>query len=344
MREVIVRILEEAVWAPSGDNSQPWSFRIKDNSLDIYAHPERDHAFLNVEGRGTYLAIGALVENIIIAAREYGFNATITQTSAPIIQVAFASRGARGESLYRAIRERHTHRGAYTSAEIPGPLITTLRAIGEEHARVAVAVEPSRIRAIADAASLMEETALRTKKIHRLFFESLLWSHDDAKKGAPGLYIKTTELPPPVQILFRVIRHWPIMRTLNILGFSRFAAKSNAVVYAKSTACIAVILDRIEPQDFVNAGRCMQRAWLQLTNAGFAAQPLAGLLYLAEYLTRTRDPDIADGLKERIVAAQRVITNEFGCRENETIAMVLRAGRPQKPATARTSRMAPDFV
>ncbi|PIR82245.1 hypothetical protein COU20_03760 [Candidatus Kaiserbacteria bacterium CG10_big_fil_rev_8_21_14_0_10_59_10] len=345
MREIIQKIVQEAIWAPSGDNSQPWTFRLEGSDLFITANPEKDHPILNVDGRGTLIATGALLENIAIAAQEFCCRASMVPTeNAAVIRVSFAEDGEPGHPLYRAIRDRHTNRGPYVHAPLQADEIAALSEIREKHCRTVVVTDAALVSAISEAASIMEETALRTRKLHSLFFKSLIWSSVAASKGEPGLYIKATELPPPIQLLFKLIRHWPIMRALNTVGFSKLAAKSNAAVYATSAACVATILDRVEPVDFIYAGRCMQRAWLELTNRDLSAQPLAGLLYLAEYLSRTSDPDIPADLRERVFASRHTLLNIFGAGTNESIAMILRVGKAKRPATARARRRPPRFV
>lgn len=72
-KETIQKILEASINAPSGSNSQPWRFEFFDNELRIIATPEKDHPILNFRNRGTWVAHGALIENIIIAATHFGF-------------------------------------------------------------------------------------------------------------------------------------------------------------------------------------------------------------------------------------------------------------------------------
>ena len=72
MEEDIKKILEISVNAPSGSNSQPWCFEVKNNKVNIIMLPEKDHPILNYHNRGTLIAIGALIENIIITASSLG--------------------------------------------------------------------------------------------------------------------------------------------------------------------------------------------------------------------------------------------------------------------------------
>ena len=59
-------LLEAGAKAPSGDNSQPWSFHVENNCITIKMISTRDNPFLNFEQSGTLLACGAVIENIVI--------------------------------------------------------------------------------------------------------------------------------------------------------------------------------------------------------------------------------------------------------------------------------------
>jgi len=77
MEEDLIEILKIACNAPSGSNSQPWSFKVQEGRVEIIAIPEKDHRVLNFKNRGTLLAHGALIENISIIASTFGYNTVI---------------------------------------------------------------------------------------------------------------------------------------------------------------------------------------------------------------------------------------------------------------------------
>lgn len=343
-RETVERILKAGIHAPSGDNTQPWSFRIDGDVIVIFAHPEKDHPILNVEGRGTLLATGALIENLVIAAKHEGLDASVRyfERTGETAHILLSHGLEKGHVLHHAIEKRHTHRGPYTK-DLSSSHREALVPHAEPHCRIVVVTEQARMRDIANAAVLMEKAALSTKKLHYHFFKSILWKGHENEEGKSGLYLKTTELPTLVQMLFRLIRFWPIMRIFRFLGLPHMAAKANADVYASSGAMVAILLDRTEPSDFIAAGRCMQRVWLLATHAGLAAQPLAGLVYLAEYLTCSNDTDFEPTLKEEVLQARTKIHSVLG-ETDGTIAMMLRVGIPLAGASARTRRRPPVII
>ncbi len=76
METSIERILDLARWAPSGDNTQPWQFEILSaDSFVVHGSDTRDWCVYDLDGRASQIAVGALLENIRIAATGEGLTA-----------------------------------------------------------------------------------------------------------------------------------------------------------------------------------------------------------------------------------------------------------------------------
>ena len=75
--QALERILDLARWAPSGDNTQPWRFRIVDDfNVAVYGHDTRDNVLYDFDGHASHMAHGALLETIRIAASLEGMLAS----------------------------------------------------------------------------------------------------------------------------------------------------------------------------------------------------------------------------------------------------------------------------
>lgn len=74
------RILDLARWAPSGDNTQPWKFEILgDEHVLVHGFDTRDHIVYDLDGHASQLAVGALLETLSIAASSEGMQAHIAR-------------------------------------------------------------------------------------------------------------------------------------------------------------------------------------------------------------------------------------------------------------------------
>lgn len=76
----IREILELARWAPSGDNTQPWRFEvIDDHHFVVHAFDTRDHCVYDLDGHPSQIALGALLETLAIAASAHGLRAAFSR-------------------------------------------------------------------------------------------------------------------------------------------------------------------------------------------------------------------------------------------------------------------------
>jgi nitroreductase len=76
----LARILDLARWAPSGDNTQPWKFEILgDEHVLVHGFDTRDHIVYDLDGHASQLAVGALLETLSIAASVEGRQAHISR-------------------------------------------------------------------------------------------------------------------------------------------------------------------------------------------------------------------------------------------------------------------------
>ncbi len=74
----IADILELARWAPSGDNTQPWRFEVVDeHHLIVHAFDTREHCVYDLDGHPSQIAHGALLETLAIAASTHGLRAEV---------------------------------------------------------------------------------------------------------------------------------------------------------------------------------------------------------------------------------------------------------------------------
>lgn len=349
MVEYIKEILNIAIWAPSGDNSQPWRFEIKNNELYIFNIPDRDNPILNFKQSGSYVAHGGLMENISIVASHFGYNvnpALFPDSSNEnlVAIISFQKSHIKDSPLYDYIKQRVTNRRPYKNESLTQKQKNTLLDGIEdiEGGKVIFAEDREKKKIIGNAASTMERVALETPAIHKLFFGGILWRRKDNEDGKGGLYIKTLEVPPPVRIAFRFLKNWTITNILNKIGFSKLAAKGNAQTYAKSSALYVVVMDNDTNRDFINAGRISQRVWLNATKLGLSVQPVTGILFLARRVL-AGDTDVFSSLHIPLIKnAYEQIKSTFGV-QNGTIAMMFRVGYAKKP-TARSFRSYPNIT
>ncbi len=127
-------LLNYAILAPSGYNTQPWRFDIQDNHLDIIADMSKARLESDPGNRELYISLGTAVGNIIVAADYFGLKYEIKwlpkgKTNSLVAEMDFADGGEEEKNgvLFEAMAERRTNRNDFESRAIGSKNISKIR-------------------------------------------------------------------------------------------------------------------------------------------------------------------------------------------------------------------------
>lgn len=315
----IEQILDLARWAPSGDNTQPWRFEIADHRhIVVHGFDTRSHCIYDLDGRSSQIAIGALLENIRIAASGQGLRTEIRRrTDAPEENPVFdaylaADPALAPDPLIPAIPVRSVQRR---------PLRTQALTAREKEALEAAAGESCSVLWIEGWAAKWKVARLLWKnaklrltlpeayRVHRDIIEwNARFSQDKVPDQAVGLDPLTTRL------MRWVMQSWGRVGFFNTyLGGTVLPRVELDLVPALACAGHFLILAREAPKtidDYIAAGQAMQRFWLTATKLGLQLQPEMTPLIFSRY-ARTgiefslapRARDAADSIRAQFEAA-----------------------------------------
>lgn len=349
-REKITKILTAAAAAPSGDNSQPWRFVVRGKSIEFHYMPERDNAILNYEEGGTLIALGAAIQNAELEALAQGYvpHTTFHESGTCVATVEFKEGGQLDNisaSLQAAILKRHSNRRTYKKVPLPQEVKSDILDPSiSESAGLELSLVESRevMKGISRALTVMEETALGNESLHELFFGDILWSAEENRAGKQGLYIKTLELPPLAQMMFRLLKHWSFARLLAKIGFPQMVAKTNAEQNASASAFGVITATKTNRATYLEVGKMMERIWLTATAQGLSMQIVTGITFLARSLS---NPEVArlfsPSEQERITTAHAIIKKSVD--ENREPILIFRIGMSDGP-TDVSYRREPEIV
>ncbi len=132
-RESILRIVQAASKAPSGDNCQPWFFEW-DGGEKLYVTHRNDRGehSLNRANHASYLSLGAVIESVRIASSSEKYLAKFhwdpkVFLSEPYVDVTFQPSGTKPEDLLPALDLRTTDRRFYQNGPLDGPWMKEIR-------------------------------------------------------------------------------------------------------------------------------------------------------------------------------------------------------------------------
>ncbi|HEY4523573.1 MAG TPA: nitroreductase family protein [Candidatus Paceibacterota bacterium] len=342
-KETIQKILEAGARAPSGSNSQPWQFRVKDNVIDILALPEKDHPILNYKYRGTWLSHGALIENISIAALEMGYEARInvfpdSLNSKLSARITLKDSVSKNTPLYKAIFERTTNRKPYETTPLKKADKTTLLESIKDIGDFRFTEESDKLKVLGEAVAKNEIVMFENEHLHKLLFEELVWTKKKEREKGGGLFVKTMELKPPQRLALKIFRFWPVMRLFNKLGAAKSIAAANAKNYAACSA-MGIVVVKDDDKDFIEAGRLLERIWLVATNLGLSCHLITGIFFLEQRILAGVASELSKEHIELVKSAYEKTAEIFGVKDG-LIAFLLRIGYDGEPS-ARSMKKAP---
>lgn len=344
MEEDFIKIIEAGVQAPSGDNTQPWKFKIENNRILIYNLPDKDNLYLNFKQSGSLIAHGALIENIHIASMHYGYK--ITENLFPgveknlVAELKLEKREKKKSIYYPYIFQRHTNRKTYSDKEVPADFKDFVRKDRYEGIRSYLICKLDKMTEVAEKASNAEVVILENKTLHKFLFDDVVWTKSENYKKKSGLYINTMEFNPIQKLLFFLASYWTLMRIGIYLKLPKFIAKEDTKLYS-SGGCIGLITTKnTTPEGFLGVGRELQRIWLEATRRGLSLQPVSAILFFGLRSEHGKDDILSNHHKNLVTESINKLREVFMLDKNETPLMMYRVGYSQK-AKFRTERKRP---
>lgn len=320
-RDTVLAILDKARWAPSGDNTQDWRFElVGDAAVRVHCTDTRDHCVYDLDGHPSQISFGALLETIAIAASGHGLRADAQRDpasplEAPVFDVSFvADATVQPSPLIPAIEQRtvqrrrmstrplsDTEKAAMAAAIGPGYHIQWLESFTERWRAARLMFRNAKLR-------LLMPEAYQT---HRRIID---WGRRHSEEKVPDQALGVDRMT--LKLMRWAMHSWERNARMNALLGT--ALPRMQMDLAPGLACAAhyVIHAHVPAQtidDYVAAGRAVQRFWLTLTNLGLFMQPEMTPLIFARYVQQKRGfskvPELL-GMAEILARETRALVGE----------------------------------
>ena len=270
-------LIGAAILAPSDWNTQPWSFEVDGASIRLVADPQRALPVTDPERRGMMIALGAALENLLVAARAYGLHPAVAYfphggANGVVAEVTWSEgETQRDLGMSAAIPERRTNRREYDGRAILPQTRAQLSAQIPEGLFLHWIDDRDPMREVADLA----HDAIREQILNpRAQTEQFAWMRfdDEAQKRRDGVPVDALELGGP--------SGWFAGRTYNpksrFLHFGADGAAKQARSQVRSAGALALLCGpRREEAQWLMGGQAFERFALKATQLGLAHQALS---------------------------------------------------------------------
>lgn len=290
---LIENILDIARWAPSGDNTQPWRFEIVDDlHFVVHGFDTREHCVYDLDGHPSQIALGALLENIHIAAAEFGHVAEFKRRmGAPEEKPTFdvflrPDESARSDALFPCIPVRATQRRCMSPRPLSADQKNLLeRSVAPNHRIIWLDGWKNKLK----VANLMFKNAkvrLTMPEAYEVHKSIIEWNAQYSEDKIPD---KAIGLDPIATKLMK----WALQSWQRVAFFNTFLAGTALprveLDWLPGLFCAGhfVLVAEQEPKttdDYVSGGRAMQRFWLTATKLGLQIQPEMTPLIFSRYV------------------------------------------------------------
>jgi nitroreductase len=343
-------LVEHAVLAPSGGNSQPWHFYYGDDTLWVVHDRTRSRTLLDGRSNASsvaLLALGAAIENIAVAAARRGYRTNIQAFPRPddprtVAALRFANGALFEESelakAFPQLRARVTNR----RVSVRRPLESGVEPILLEAARSRAA----QLQLVSDGDALAEigrilgeadRVRFACRDLHRELFDELRWTPSEAARTQDGLDVRTLELTPAQSAVLRVLARPDVAAFIRRQRMGSATAELARTSIAAASAVGLLSIPSPTPEAWLQGGRAMERMWLAATALGVALQPMTALLFMLELLD-DGPPCLYTRREYATLRALQVrLDAVFGARNGSARAMLFRLAYVPEP-TARSKR------
>lgn len=279
-----------------------------------------------IDHHATVLALGAAAENLVWAMRSLSMDSSSWFIGPPgedgvfargLVEGSWAIHVSDAEPLWK---RRHTSRLPYYSSIAP-KVAAELATCGEGSINVRM-VTGNGIRRMAEWVRKASEVRFQTREVNEWFASSLRYGDSPADR-ASGLHVDTLALPPGGVGLLRLMSDWRRLQWLNRMRAFKFFAAIEAVNFQKAPLVVAITGPSGREAGF-DAGRCMQRVWLNLTKLGLSAHPY---YVVPDLLNRLDTKGVPEQCISQAEALRKEAVVEFGGQN--TVHIMLRVGKPK---------------
>lgn len=286
------KIVTAAVAAPSGGNAQPWKLLYREDHLYIFHDEHYSYSLLDYNNLGSYIAFGAMLENIKIAASQLSLQAQehifpLPQQPSLIAVLSFEPLQMVNDLSYLApvIGMRVTNRNVTERIHLSEEDKNALSAMAETipHAQLHLFEENGDLNEFAEILTNTERLRfLHPRGHYDTFVKELRFSISEVEESGDGMDVATLNMKQSELAALRIAKDPNAIDFLRNLkqghGFKKIS--KDAVLQASAIGVISI--NGHDAFHFLEGGRAVERVWLEANYRNISFQPISQIVFMNE--------------------------------------------------------------
>ena len=262
--EQIRFLLEAATRAPSTHNSQPWQFRIENNSLFVYRDTRIRLPQSDSVNRYAHISIGFLLNHIVLLSEWLSMEPCLVSRMEEecIAEITFskAKEGKEVSPIVEAIFKRKNRRGIFEMKTIPQGVLASATHVdmsGLSLPEIKVVTDHEKISRVADATATVMRRVYAREPFRREMSRWITPTGSSRKDGIPGYSLNQPK-----------IMSWILPTIIRFVNMGKVLAGLNKTTIASAPAAFGFGAPD-NPSGWVSTGYAASHAALTLVASGF---------------------------------------------------------------------------
>jgi len=268
-------LLRYAILAPSGHNTQPWLFSIKNETVEIYANLKKRLFVMDPLSRELYLSLGACLANLTMAADSFKIKSEIAYfpnglSDELCARVTFKDQShsrLEDPTLLSAMVARRNNRENYLGTAIEDEIKENWRAfVKDGDFRLDLVTDPI----VKQGLARVTGEGLRMAFANKSFRNELAdWIRNNYVYCEDGIPVNTTDLPAPSLIAAALIK---------LIDIGPLKAKNDKKKMVDSPVVAVISSKGDDPLSWVKSGEIFERVQVSAAGSGIASAVLVAAI------------------------------------------------------------------
>ncbi|MCK5098432.1 MAG: ThiF family adenylyltransferase [Desulfobacteraceae bacterium] len=341
---IITYLINAGCQAPSGDNCQPWSFEYSKPDLKVFLDPLADNSFFNLNQTASYIACGAAIENILIAASRYGISGEVKylpNKKQPdlIANIHMSICEKQEDPLQRFIWERHTNRTKFNNQPMEQKDLDQIKEclLPFKETSLILKTKKDDINKIAGLVYKVDKIRAERRDLHEHLMKMIRFTNKEAELKKDGFPLKNLEAGIGGELFLKACYPWAIMNLINKMGMGKMISQIAGKSIRQASAVGLLKISGKSDKDLIIGGQALERLWLTCTRLGISFQPMTAVTLFRRRWESGMKNDFSLKHQQLLGKIWPVYEYLFDSNNNESHIMLFRLGYGKK-ISCRTLR------